>query len=407
MLLTTLKESLCETFIGEQYDIPEHMPLPHIDSHGLANLLTTLPPKVVCDALLQSFLIGVHPIYPLVHLPTITKDYNNFWQWCRNSDISQPDNTLLGDPTFFNLLFSILLCGAAASSAAMWTAGGLKGMKKESIIDQLKEIYSASLIMCQHLQYPTLSTLASSLFAHTWLKPDVPRLEHLRFISSIVGIAQSMGLHRECSLFGLDAVTCEMRRRIWWHIVWLDVQTSILHGSQSCLSSNEIQNNIKMVSETRDEDLSRTAKGLLTRAFAPSSGVASIAMLLAIGRFETARFKHFLISNPDGKQSLRQARAEELENNAEMLLRKLGKLIERIPVLEVSETGFVPSRLANATPLTHELLYSDHTNQPTIWSSWARIILIMLKIEVAISVRKPFLGRADNQTKQDQEKWDK
>lgn len=70
------------------------MPQSHIDSLGLANLLKTLPPKIVCDALLQSFSIGVHPILPLIYLPTLQKDYNSFWQWCRNSDISQPDNKL-------------------------------------------------------------------------------------------------------------------------------------------------------------------------------------------------------------------------------------------------------------------------------------------------------------------------
>lgn len=273
------------------------MPQYHIDSLGLANLLKTLPPKIVCDALLQSFSIGVHPILPLIHLPTLQKDYNSFWQWCRNSDISQPDNKLLGDPTFLCLLFSVLYCGARTVLPATWTAGSLKGLKKDRIVEQLQRSQSASLNACQYLPYPTLSTLVSSLLAHSCSRPDAEFFEDVRFLSSVVRIAQSMGLHLDGASFGLDLVTCELRRRVWWHIIWLDVQGCILHGSQPGCGSSEELRNFRMVTNIRDEDISLMNQHLLSRSLSPSSSANSITMLLAIGRFESARFKHFLISS--------------------------------------------------------------------------------------------------------------
>lgn len=389
------------------YDVPDNVPLPYIDSLGLADLLTTLPKKVACDALLQSFSISVHPIHPLIHLPTFQTDYNNFWQWCRNSDISQPDNKLLGDPTFLCLLFSVLYSGAKVCPLAMWMNDSLQDLEKDSTVEHLRKTYSTSLSMCQHLQHPTISTLVSSLLAHSCSRPDAAHFEDLRFVSTILRIAQSMGLHRDGSSFGLDTITSELRRRVWWHIVWLDVQVSILHGSQLCCGCNEAEIDVRMVSETRDEDLFMITNGLSSRGLPPSPSVTSVAMLLATGRFETARFQNFLVNSLNSARDLGQNQFDKIVSAAKKVQTKLDQLIVRIPTQGISETGFIPSRLASASPLTHEWLYSDRAGQATIWSSWAKNMLIMLRTEVAILVQKPFLARADSKSKQQQRMWNR
>lgn len=385
--------------------VPDNMPQPHINSVGLANLLETLPPKVVCDALLHSFSIGVHPILPLIHFPSLQKDYNSFWQWCRNSDISQPDNKLLSDPTFLCILFAVLYCGAKTALPAIWMASDLERVKKEIIVEQLQRSHSASLDACQHLRYPTFSTLISSLLAHGCSRPDIEFLEDLRFLSTVVRIAQSMGLHLDGSFFGLDPVTCELRRRVWWHIVWLDVQASIVHGSQTCCGSSEELRNSRMVTNIRDEDFPLIIQHRLSRSLSASSGATSITMLLAIGRFESARFKHLLISSLRDSHILGQARLDECIGAAKSIQAKLDRLIMKIPDLGNPETGFIPSRLAKASPVTHEGYYGDDPIQPTVWSSWVRNMLTMLKTEAGILVQKPFLRRADSKTEQEQKMW--
>lgn len=401
------QESLCETFLGEKYDIPDNVPLPYIDSLGLAELLTTLPQKEVCDALLQSFLISVYPIHPLIHSPTFQTDYNNFWQWCRNSDISQPDNKLLGDPTFLCLLFSVLYCGATVSPLAMWMADTFQDVEKNSTVERLRKTYSTSLSMCQYPQHPTFYALVSSLLVHTCSRLDAEPFEDSKFVGMVLRLAQNMGLHRDGSSFGLDNITSELRRRVWWHIVWLDVHTSILHGSQLCCSSNQAENNVKMISEARDEDISMMTNGLGSRGLPPSPSATSITMLLATGRFETARFKHFLVNELDTARDLGKTQFGRIFGAAKRVQTQLDQLIARVPTQGIRETGFIPSRLANASPLTHEWLYSDGAGQATVWSSWAKNMLIMLRTEVAILVQKPFLVRADSKSKQQQKMWNR
>ena len=274
-------------------------------------------------------------------------------------------------------------------------------------MEQLRETYSTSLSMCQHLQHPTLSTLVSSLLAHSCSRPDETYFEDLRLVGMNSRIAQSMGLHRDGSSFGLDTITSELRRRVWWHIVWLDVETSMLHGSQPCCGSYEAENNVKMVSEIRDEDNFMITNSLVPRDLPPSPSATSIPMLLAIGRFETTRFKQFLVNSLHSARDLGQTLFDKLVSAAKSLQMKLDKLMTRIPTQGIPETGFIPSRFANATPLTHEWLYSDRASQMTIWNSWAKNILTMLKTEVAILVQKPFLLRPDSKSKQQQRMWNR
>ena len=402
--LRIVKEDLCETFVVEKHDLPENVPQPHIDSPGLAALLTTLPKKEICDPLLRSFSISVHPVHPLLHMPTFQTDYNNFWQWCINSDISLPDNKIISDPTFLCLMFSVLYCGAAASSPGIRTTGDLQGLDGKKMVEDLRKTFSASLKMCQHLLYPTLNTLTSSILAHSCTESNMAHLEDLGFVHMTIRVAQSMGLHKDGSSFGLDAMSCEMRRRIWWHVIWLDVQASILHGSQVCLGTSEVHSDVAMVSEIRDQDLSPRMIGLGLRSASPPSGATSVTMLLARSRSETVRFKRSLADHHHSGGTLGQGQFDDIINAAKGIQSRLDFIAERIPSQIVSGTNFI---FANASPTTHEWLYSDTIGQATVWGAWARIMIVMLKTDVAISVQKPFLGRADGRSKQQQSMWNR
>ncbi|KAJ5788517.1 hypothetical protein N7457_003507 [Penicillium paradoxum] len=49
--------------------------------------------------------------------------------------------------------------------------------------------------------------------------------------SIVLRLAQSLGLHRDGTNFGLKPFETEMRRRVWWHISLLDVRSSEDHGT--------------------------------------------------------------------------------------------------------------------------------------------------------------------------------
>jgi hypothetical protein len=375
----------------------------HIDSLALASLLKLLPTQPVCNALLHSFLVGVRPIYPFIHVPTFRVDHDNFWQWYLNLETSFPNSKLMDDPTFLCLLFTVFYCGAMAAPPSLWAAGALRDAKRESILEQLKAASSSSLEVCHYLRYPTFHTLVASLFRHSFVNLDSEPFEAVGFVCVVVRIAQSMGMHRDGSQFGLNAIECELRRRVWWHILWLDLQNSILTGGPTCCGSPEAHEEVQMVSESRDRDLPASLSG--SSSSSPAGMTSSASMLFTIGRFKVTHFERSLVNRLHTAQGLEVGHSEDLKCAAKKLQLSINALIARIPAEGIPERGFIPSRLVNASPVTHERLYGDSLSEPTIFTSWIRIMLTMFQTEVAILLQRISLDRENRKCKEGQIQW--
>lgn len=359
------------------------------------NLLRSLPTKPVSDTFLDVFFFAVWPLSPLVHSPTLRADYDRFWDWCRNSNRALPPEKIRDDPTFLCLLFAILYSGACAAPPANWTCGGLQSLRKETTIAHLKSAYTTSMSLCQHLEHPTLNTLVSTLLTAPFLDRHVEPMRIMVSISTTIRIAQSMGLHQEGSWSSsLSPVDREIRRRAWWYIIGLDVQSSICTGLPPCCAP-EALDIVSMIADTRDEDISDLS-GHFSPDLVPGPSEQSIAVILAIARAETARVQSKIVSRLQTGRHLAHTEFTELVTLAEKLQQKIDRLIARVPSQGIPEKGFIPSRLAKASPITHPALYKDDSTHPTVFAAWTRIMLILLKLEVAILLQKPFLPAPDS-----------
>lgn len=371
----------------------------HGDGTGILQLLQDLPTKAVCDLFLYSFIVGVRPVYPLIHLPTFRTDYNAFWHWYtyEYSDTLTQDQ-LFADATFIPLLFAVLYAGAVAAPANFWAgAQPLAGLAVDTTVDKLRTSYRKGLDYCQYMRFPTVNTLVASLLSRGCSNPDDEALEDQAFINVVVRTARSIGLHREHVLAGLDPPTRETYRRIWWHVVYLDTQYSLRYGSQTCCGPEGDQWDVQMVSEASDEaigdfaDLRPQFFGSMPSSMRPTR-TTSIFMLFVLGRYETTRFMHKLLVRVNSCQRFNQDDLNMLFDAFKTLQIKINALINRMPTQGAPEKGLVPFRLANASILTHESLYSDQSEEPSVFISWARITLTMLLKGCLLGLKKLFLG---------------
>ncbi|KAL4794666.1 hypothetical protein BDV19DRAFT_379370 [Aspergillus venezuelensis] len=390
------KEILSGDFFDENRDTQP-------DLH-MFNLIRSLPTKPVSDALLEAFFLAVWPLCPLLYCPTLRADYDEFWDWCRNSETALSSVRVRDDPTFICLLFAILLCGASAAPATSWMCASLQGLQKETIVNHLKSAYKTSLSLCQHVEHPTLNALVSMLLTGPFMDVPYEPMRNLVSVSTIVRIAQSMGLHREGTLHSaLGPVDREIRRRAWWCIVWLDVQSSISTGLTPCSESDAI-NSVGMMADASEKDV-----GDLSDCFSPTpepvASEQSIALMFAIGRSETARLQSKIVTCLQSGRRLTERGLKELFASVKGLQQKIDALITRIPSQGIPERGFIPSRLAKASPSTHPLLYKDDTTQPTVLAAWARIMLTLLKFDTAILLQKPFLPPPDSSDSRSCKAW--
>jgi hypothetical protein len=191
-------------------------------------------------------------------MPSFTDEYNDYWKWITiilAGSFAFPNLKHLDDPTFMCLFFSVIYCGAATASSSIWKATTLKDVKKEDIVAQLHQSFLECQRICQHTRHPTQNTLAASLLAHECSTPERDGAHDQDFIYKVLRIAQGMGLHRDGTLFSLDPISIEIRRRIWWHIIWLDVRISIQTGLPTLCNPGGSQQDVRMVTETGDEAL--------------------------------------------------------------------------------------------------------------------------------------------------------
>lgn len=397
-----VQESLSDDFFDENRNAQPGLPPPHIAAADLANLLKSLPSKPVCDIFLHDFFVTVWPLTPLVHPATLQADYDEFWEWCRNSGTAMPPAKIVDNPTFVCLLFAILLCGVSAVPAIMWASASLQNLRKETIANHLKSAYTASLSMCRHLEHPTFNTLVSTLLTGPFMDRPTEPMQNLLSLSRTVRIAQTMGLHSESTWPALDPITQELRRRVWWHIVSLDVQSSISTGLPLCCG-NVNQDEVSIITLLPHEKIGNCYSIPSPPVEFLKSG-ESAAMIYAIGRYEVASLQSKIITSLQSKHGLI---GEGLRGVTaiKQLHQKLDVLIAKIPTEGFPARGLIPSSWEKASPLTHPSLYKDDTTKPTIFAAWVRIMLTLLKFEVIILVQKPILQSRTHEKPHELRTW--
>ncbi|KAK7178689.1 fungal specific transcription factor domain-containing protein [Paraphaeosphaeria sporulosa] len=106
----------------------------------------------------------------------------------------------------------------------------------------------------------------------------------------VVRIAQTLGLHRDASHFGLATFETEMRRRLWWQIYILDARSSEDHGCDPAII--EAQFDAQMPLNVNDSDLH---PGMIDF---PNERTGFTDMTFSLIRFELAKIYRRILCIP-------------------------------------------------------------------------------------------------------------
>jgi len=226
----------------------------------LAKVLEELPPKHICDAMYSVFLEGVHPLVPLLHLPSFDEHYRQFWTWYENwNQEDVPEGVLAETPTILPLLFAILFT-ATFTSTIFDIAETADQTNAESPPTKLYRLTLSTLALVGFPQNPAIYSLTAFLLAQNMLIREEESLSSSSYISVAFRIAQAMGIHRDGSLFNLNPVQTEVRRRIWWHLMHTDVMVSTMSGLPPFLL-NEGYFDTQLVGDLKDELIGQSREG--------------------------------------------------------------------------------------------------------------------------------------------------
>lgn len=208
--------------------------------------LRHVPTKRQSHVLYKGFMSGVHAISPVIHPPTILRQYNAFWEWYEhNSASGEP----CPDPLFIPLLFAIWYGGSVTVSS--WTIQAEFNTPRSTLSDAYNEEVTKWLTKISFPRSPSLQGLAAYLLVQTILSKEEEPLTSSLFISLAMRVAQTMGLHRDPAQFGIRPSEAEYRRRLWWHIVHMDGVIAMSSGLPP-LVSEEVYWDVRETSEVKD-----------------------------------------------------------------------------------------------------------------------------------------------------------
>lgn len=198
------------------------------------------PPADKACYLIKTYEENVAPLLPILHWPTVRELLMDIVQHGRAAD-----------KVIKTLMFAIY--HAAAVSLPADECHRELGVTRDVLLIKFRfavqqAIAEADLLSTQS----TVLLQAVVLFLMT-----VRREDNTRFVwsmtSMVVRIGQYLGLHRDGDQFGLTSFNTEMRRRLWWHILLLDMRSSEEHGTDRQISEGTYST--KLPSNVNDECL--------------------------------------------------------------------------------------------------------------------------------------------------------
>jgi len=197
-----------------------HLNLGKLAGDDLVPILQSLPSPEDCNRLYEAFKFRVHPVVPICHLPNLEQTMTEFWR----------DTTITTSADTLTLILSVVYCG-------------LVSINDERYADLVRSIFNSYERLLHVLSFPndiskaTVPLLQSYLIVNTCRASQVEPLSSFGFMSSAVRVAQALKLNLERK--SLSTVEKEVQRRIWWHLVYMDVEAALVSGLPNLIHEDD------------------------------------------------------------------------------------------------------------------------------------------------------------------------
>lgn len=198
------------------------------------------PPLQQAINLFATFNENVVPLLRIFHVPSLSTMY---WEAIAST------NSL--DKNVEALVFAIYY--SAIVSLPPEQCFNLLGLTYEVAVERYRFAVEQAIARADLLTTQSVMLLqATTLFINALRNHDGSRVSW-SLTTLVFSLAQTMGLHRDGTAFGLKPFETEMRRRLWWHICILDSRSSDHHGFGPMLY--QLQYDTRIPLNINDNDL--------------------------------------------------------------------------------------------------------------------------------------------------------
>ncbi|KAI9372599.1 hypothetical protein BJX61DRAFT_433716 [Aspergillus egyptiacus] len=384
------------------------------------DMLEYMPTKRQSHVLYKGFMSGIQPISPVVHPPTIFKQYNAFWDWYDSRSYS---GEACPNPSFIPLLYAIWYGGSVTVSLRTIKAE-FNGATRSALSKAYNDQVTRWLTKTAFPRSPSLHGLAAYLLVQTILSKEEEPLTSSLFVSLAMRVAQTMGLHRDPANFGIGGSEAECRRRMWWHIVHMDGVVAMSSGLPPLVTDENFWD-VRDTSEVKDTLLglpeSEHYENMVRTNLRPRDtpddptvcggpSMVNVFYLAARGKYVMARAVRRIMRIQLGTRPVTRRDMEELRSILVELQAQLNSIAERIPEAKPTDVSSnTSSRSWSLSRSPTEALRSDvalpgdpaptcteqyHSPVLVSFHKWARIILSLYADKAYCVAYQPFLKNA-------------
>ncbi|KKY13526.1 putative fungal specific transcription factor domain-containing protein [Diplodia seriata] len=212
---------------------------------GSLRLLHPQPPHIFL--LWQAFLDNVNPLIKLLHAPTVQRQI-----------LKATTNLDAVDPGIEALMFAIYTFAVVSLSPE--ECQSTFGESKAELLPKFQHGTKLALHRAEFLRSSQLVVLQAYILYLLAMRPyfDIQTLWSLSAVA--VRMGQRIGLHQDGSKMGLPLFDIEIRRRVWWQLMPLDMRTAELAGGTASVSAKHWD--VELPLNCNDSDLDPDMKQL-------------------------------------------------------------------------------------------------------------------------------------------------
>lgn len=194
-------------------------------SNVIEELMGCLPLRETSDAMLDWYFCDINDTRLPLHERTFRSSYEEIMQWRWGNLRNEEGDDGARHIPFLSFLFVILAIAKRSEPEDRCT-------DEESRRGSLFFLHCArrSMAIASAVRADHIDVLLAALFGARLLITLRQSAESWSLLGVAIRAAQAIGLHRDGTKLGLDAVTTERRRRLWALIYYLDRTTSMLLG---------------------------------------------------------------------------------------------------------------------------------------------------------------------------------
>ncbi|EPQ30334.1 uncharacterized protein PFL1_01860 [Pseudozyma flocculosa PF-1] len=276
----------------------------------LSQLMNCLPSKQDTDRLLDIYFRDINHTRLPIHEGTFRQSYEELMEFRWGDAKEERGDDGARHVPFLAFLFSILATAMRSLPESMGTEAEAKKGAMRLYHACRRTINIASTIRVDHIDL-----VLAHLFAARFLICQRQSAESWSLLGTAIRAAQAIGLHRDGSKLGLDAITTERRRRLWALIFHMDKTTSILLGRPQAIQ--EFHCDTLPPSDVDIDTMPRAARPYVPRTKARPHAPPGVFLFVAI-RHELARLTGKIVDHFQNLASPRRyadvvALDEELE----------------------------------------------------------------------------------------------